>query len=87
MASSQRGLGLCPWLGTIPTNPNGNWVHAYLHRVEGDNDNAAYWYHRASKPICTSWLADEWEEIVIYAVIKAVFCLKLLVNIGDYEQC
>ncbi len=44
-------------------NTSGNWVHAYLHRAEGDNANAAYWYNRAGKPVCTSPLDDEWEEI------------------------
>ena len=44
--------------------PMGSWIHAYLHRVEGDNSNAAYWYRLASKPVCTSRLADEWDEIV-----------------------
>jgi len=51
-------------------NPMGNWIHAYLHRVEGDDVNAAYWYHRASKPICTSRMAVEWDEIVM-ALINA----------------
>lgn len=32
--------------------PGGSWVHAYLHRKEGDQDNAAYWYRRAGKPVC-----------------------------------
>lgn len=48
--------------------PMGNWIHAYLHRVEGDDANAAYWYHRASKPVCTSRLAEEWEDIVMVLV-------------------
>lgn len=39
------------------------WVHAYLHRVEGDLGNAAYWYRRAGKPVCTLSLQDEWQEI------------------------
>jgi hypothetical protein len=30
----------------------GSWVHAYLHRKEGDQGNAAYWYGRAGKPVC-----------------------------------
>ena len=41
----------------------GDWIHAYLHRVEGDNGNAAYWYSRAGKPVCTSALTQEWEQI------------------------
>jgi hypothetical protein len=28
---------------------NGAWVHAYLHRKEGDPANAGYWYQRANK--------------------------------------
>jgi hypothetical protein len=39
------------------------WVHAYLHRVEGDDSNAGYWYRRAGKPHCESSLASEWTEI------------------------
>jgi hypothetical protein len=39
------------------------WVHAYLHRVEGDLANARYWYNRAGKPASTRSLAEEWEEI------------------------
>ena len=45
-------------------SPAGNWVHAFLHRVEGDLGNAAYWYRLADRPVCTSSLDDEWEEIV-----------------------
>ena len=32
--------------------PEGSWVHAYLHRKEGDQDNAAYWHSRAGNPVC-----------------------------------
>lgn len=39
------------------------WVHAYLHRVEGDPGNAAYWYRRAGKPVPQQSLADEWTAI------------------------
>ena len=42
----------------------GAWVHAFLHRVEGDSSNAAYWYRRAGKSISSSPLSEEWEEIV-----------------------
>ena len=40
------------------------WVHAYLHRVEGDLDNARYWYRRAHRPVPTGTLAAEWQAIV-----------------------
>jgi hypothetical protein len=30
-----------------------DWVHACLHRIEGDADNAGYWYRRAGKPVAT----------------------------------
>ena len=39
------------------------WVHAYLHRVEGDLGNAGYWYRRAGKPVTTGSLESEWERI------------------------
>jgi hypothetical protein len=43
----------------------GSWVHAYLHRVEGDLGNAAYWYRRAHKPVKQrESLDDEWLELV-----------------------
>ena len=43
---------------------DGSWVHAYLHRKEGDNGNAAYWYSRAGKPVCREPLDAEWLSIV-----------------------
>ena len=44
---------------------SGSWIHAYLHREEGDFPNAGYWYQRAGKPVParTLPLADEWLEI------------------------
>jgi len=41
----------------------GTWVHAYLHRVEGDLANAGYWYRRAGKPASQQPLRDEWTAI------------------------
>jgi hypothetical protein len=41
----------------------GAWVHAYLHRKEGDVSNAAYWYRRAGRPVARGPLEAEWEEI------------------------
>jgi hypothetical protein len=40
------------------------WVHAYLHRVEGDLPNARYWYGQAGKPPAGNALRDEWDAIV-----------------------
>jgi len=45
-------------------DPDGAWVHAYLHRKEGDAGNAAYWYRRASQPVCRESLDAEWAAIV-----------------------
>lgn len=42
----------------------GAWVHAYLHRKEGDVGNAGYWYRQAGKPMQSGPLDDEWEQIV-----------------------
>jgi hypothetical protein len=39
------------------------WVHAYLHRVEGDLGNAGYWYRQAGKPVASGSLETEWEAI------------------------
>ena len=39
------------------------WVHAYLHRVEGDLGNAGYWYRRAGRPVAEDAVEAEWERI------------------------
>ena len=39
------------------------WVHAYLHRVEGDLGNAGYWYRQAGQPVAAGPLETEWERI------------------------
>lgn len=49
---------------------NAAWVHAYLHRKEGNLDNASYWYMRADKEVSGSPLNEEWKNI----------CLVLLEN-------
>ena len=41
----------------------GAWVHAYLHRKEGDLSNAEYWYQRAHQPVATRNLDAEWDDI------------------------
>jgi hypothetical protein len=40
------------------------WVHAYLHRVEGDLGNAGYWYRQAGQPVAKDSPEAEWERIV-----------------------
>jgi hypothetical protein len=39
--------------------PAAAWVHAYLHRKEGDIPNARYWYKRADKLPATGSLEQE----------------------------
>jgi hypothetical protein len=39
------------------------WVHAYLHRLEGDADNAGYWYRQARRPAATGAHDAEWVAI------------------------
>jgi hypothetical protein len=39
------------------------WIHAYLHRKEGDLGNAGYWYNRAEKSMPSISLDAEWEII------------------------
>jgi hypothetical protein len=41
----------------------GAWVHAYLHRKEGDIPNAAYWYWKAGQPLETGSSENEWDRI------------------------
>jgi hypothetical protein len=41
----------------------GSWVHAYLHRKEGDASNAYYWYGRAGRRPSVSGFEEEWKEI------------------------
>jgi hypothetical protein len=46
------------------TSPEAAWVHAYLHRKEGDLGNANYWYCRAGKSRGQQSLLDEWQSLV-----------------------
>jgi hypothetical protein len=43
---------------------DGAWVHAYLHRKDGDVGNAGYWYRQAGRPAGVGDLRLEWEGIV-----------------------
>jgi hypothetical protein len=40
-----------------------SWIHAYLHRKEGDVFNANYWYNRAGRRMPGYTLQQEWQEI------------------------
>ena len=40
-----------------------NWVHAHLHRQEGDMANAGGWYRRAGRPVATCPLQEEWGQV------------------------
>jgi hypothetical protein len=42
---------------------DGAWIHAYLHRKEGDVSNAGYWYRQAGKPQASGSLDAEWQAI------------------------
>jgi hypothetical protein len=50
---------------------DGAWVHAYLHRKEGDLANAGYWYSRARQPFFQHSLKQEWEVIASALLLKA----------------
>lgn len=50
--------------GEVP-EPTGSWIHAWLHREEGDYGNACYWYARAKRqaPPAEASLDEEWFDI------------------------
>jgi hypothetical protein len=45
--------------------PEGAWIHAYLHRKEGDMANAGYWYDRAGKKMPAYETEREWAELAV----------------------
>jgi hypothetical protein len=49
-------------------NASGYWIHAYLHRKEGDLGNAAYWYQRAGKELPQSSISEEWRNLLVYFI-------------------
>ena len=48
-----------------------NWVHAYLHRQEGDLNNARGWYKRAGKVMPAGELQEEWSALAAGFLNKA----------------
>lgn len=49
---------------------NSAFLHAYLHRKEGDKGNASYWYNRAGKPFPNISLDQEWESMAVFFLEK-----------------
>lgn len=47
----------------ILDDSHADWIHAYLHRKEGDSFNASYWYRRANKSKPEITLDEEWEKL------------------------
>ncbi len=45
---------------------HGSWIHAYLHRQEGDKFNAGYWYRQAGREFPTVSLKEEQRQLVEY---------------------
>ncbi len=54
-------------------DPDGAWIHAHLHREEGDLSNARYWYNRAGRkpPSQTVPLQAEWVELAAHFSAQA----------------
>jgi hypothetical protein len=50
---------------------DGSWVHAYLHRVEGDTGNASYWYRNSGRSLPDISLGEEWEYIAMALLEKS----------------
>src|SRR6187402_199706 len=48
------------------------WVHAYLHRKEGDIGNADYWYRKAKRIRPNVSLEEEWEQLVVEFLDRTV---------------
>jgi hypothetical protein len=47
-------------------NTDGSWIHGYLHRKEGDEWNAQYWYAKANRKMPSISLEDEWDQLARY---------------------
>ena len=52
------------------SDSHSSWIHAYLHRQEGDEWNANYWYRRAGRSMPKHSMNEEWEELVEYFLKK-----------------
>ena len=56
-----------PWQGE---GADSAWVHAYLHRRDGDLENAQYWYRQARKRPATGTIEAEWAAIAAELLAK-----------------
>ena len=56
----------------VDDKDGGAWVHAYLHRKEGDDTNAAYWYRRAGQPVSRTSLDAEWDQIASELLARGI---------------
>ena len=52
------------------SSPDGSWIHAYLHRKEGDSFNADYWYRKAERSFPKVSLEEEQKELLAYFLGK-----------------
>jgi len=46
----------------VISSPNAQWIHAVLHKIEGDENNSRYWYSRSSIEVYESYL-DSTQEL------------------------
>ena len=56
----EKAHGICQMHEGTPVF---DWLHALIHRIEGDDANAGYWYRRAGKIRHSGSVEDEWEII------------------------
>ena len=59
-AEMERGHQICPEHEGSQLH---DWIHALVHRIEGDDSNAAYWYRRAGKTRHPGSIEEEWHAI------------------------
>ena len=63
MSSKRDSVGSARLAETFGKGAGAAWVHAYLHRKEGDRANAGYWYRAAGRTMPEGSLDAEWEAI------------------------